>query len=223
MYFTTEDNFRKTRDIGGGPKQWPYTFDGDPSWKPVVVKTVRVAQPMSVIASLTGGPTQARACVASLDGTVHVYQVGGLASAAGVNPRDISQLGTIQVGKNPICLTYQKGKPYAFIAVCRGDRGIVWFHVDGKNPGVDRALRDSRLIDPVYAEVADTHGLSAGIITVADFKGGQILNYRYTVLHFATQGGAKYGLGKDGSDKFECGGVMKFPGNPFSLSAANVN
>lgn len=28
---------------------------------------------------------------------------------------------------------------------------------------------------------------------------------------------------KDGTDEFECGGLMKFPGWPFCISATNVN
>ena len=38
MFFTTEENFQKTRDHGPAPKQWPYSFEVDPIWKPVVVK-----------------------------------------------------------------------------------------------------------------------------------------------------------------------------------------
>jgi len=223
MYFTSEENFQKTRDLGDAPKQWPYTFDVDPSWKPFVVKTIDVPQPTAVIATMTGGANKARACIASLDGTINVFQVGGLASEAVANPAEIMPVGKLTVGRNPVQLTYQKGKPYMFIAVCRGDRGIVWFNCSDNDAGVVRTLRDSRLIDPVYAEVADTHGVNAGVITVADFKGKKILNYRYTPLHFATQGGAKYGMGKDGTDDFECGGVMEFQGFPFGVSASNVN
>ena len=58
---------------------------------------------------------------------------------------------------------------------------------------------------------------------VADLKGRKILNYRYSVLVFATQGGAKFGMGADGKDEFECGGILEFPGSPFCISAANVN
>ena len=40
---------------------------------------------------------------------------------------------------------------------------------------------------------------------------------------FATQGGAKFALGPDGKAESECGGILKLPGSPLSISAANVN
>ena len=61
------------------------------------------------------------------------------------------------------------------------------------------------------------------LITVADFKGRKILNYRFSRVNFATQGGAKFGMGPEGTDEFECGGIMEFPGQPFCISATNAN
>ncbi len=75
MYLTDEGSYRKTRDSGPDSRQWPYTFDVDPAWKPPVVKVVEVARPTAVLASLRGG-TKARAFIASLDGRVGVYQRG---------------------------------------------------------------------------------------------------------------------------------------------------
>ena len=92
-----------------------------------------------------------------------------------------------------------------------------------KQPRVIRRLRDTRLQDPVFLEVSDTHGIETSLLTVADFAGRKIINYRYSPVIFATQGGAKFGMGSDGKDEFECGGVMELPGSPFSLSATNVN
>lgn len=86
-----------------------------------------------------------------------------------------------------------------------------------------RRLRDARLLDPVFVEVPDTHGIETSLLTVADFKGRQIINYRYSPVVFATQGGAKFGMGPEGKDEFEFGGVLAFPGAPFCLSATNVN
>jgi len=72
-------------------------------------------------------------------------------------------------------------------------------------------------------ESADTHGIEMPLITEADFKGRKIINYRYGVLVFATQGGARFGMGPEGRDKFECGGVLEVPGSPLCISATNVN
>jgi len=222
MYFTTEENYRKTRDSGPDPKQWPYAFQADPSWQPPVVKVVDVPQPTAVIAGMSGG-TKARAFIASLDGQVGIYQVGGLATEAPASPEEIARVGEVRVGRNPMCLAYQKYSRDTILAVSRGDREIAWLKYADKEAQVIRRLRDARLLDPVYAEVSDTHGIQTPLLTVADFKGRKILNYRYGQLVFATQGGAKFGMGPDGADLFECGGLLEFPGSPFCISATNVN
>ena len=86
-----------------------------------------------------------------------------------------------------------------------------------------KAYLNARLIDPVAVEVSDTHGVEGPICTVVDFKGRKIANYRYGVLKFATQGGATFGVGATGTDPFECGGTLDFPGHPFLVSGTNVN
>ncbi|MDB5330105.1 MAG: hypothetical protein JWP03_1256 [Phycisphaerales bacterium] len=222
FYFTTEENYRKTRDSGLEPAKWPYAFDVDPSWKPPVVKVIDVPQPTAVIASMSGGKN-ARALIASLDGKVGVYEVGGLATESPASAEDIRRVGEVQVGRNPVCLAYQKYASNTIMAVSRGDREIAWIKYSEKSAEVVRRLRDSRLIDPVNVESADTHGIETPLITVADFKGRKIVNYRYGTLVFATQGGAKFGMGPEGKDEFECGGIMEFPGSPLCVSASNVN
>jgi len=222
MYFTTEENFQKTRAAGPDPKQWPYAFDVDPTWKPSVVKVVDVSEPTAVIASMSGGD-KARAAIASLDGKVGVFRVGGLATEAPAAAADIERVGEVQVGRNPTCLAYQKGASGTFLAVSRGDREIAWIKCSDQQPQVIRRLRDARMLDPVFVEVSDTHGIETPLLTVADFRGRKIINYRYGILVFATQGGARFGMGPAGKDEFECGGVLEFPGAPFCISATNVN
>jgi len=222
MYFTTQENYDKTRDQGPDPKQWPYTFDVDPALKPVVVKVVSNAVPTAVLASMAGGP-KARAFVASLDGKVTLYEVGGLATDAPASPDDIRPAGEVQVGRNPVCLAYHKGSINTAIAVSRGDREIAWIQYSDKGVEVVRRLRDARMLDPVFVEHADTHGTETAIITVADFKGRKIINYRYSDIFYATNGGARFGMGPDGKAEVECGGFLEFPGSPFALSATNVN
>ena len=113
--------------------------------------------------------------------------------------------------------TLEDGKTQVF-------RYRIYFHPgDEKDAKVIRRLRDARLADPVNVEVSDTHGIETSLLTVADFKGRKILNYRYSELVFATQGGARFGMGPGGQDKFECGGILEFPGSPFCISASNVN
>lgn len=222
MYFTSDENYKKTREAGPEPKQWPYTFEAEPAMKPTLTVVQPIPQPTAVICSTHGGKG-ARAFVATLDGKIGIFKVGGLATEEPAAPQDIACMGAVQVGKNPCTLAYQKHSGDSFIAVCRGDREIAWVKYTDKGAEVVRKLRDSRLIDPVWVEVSDTHGIETSIITVADFKGRKIINYRYSPVVFATQGGAKFGIGPDGKDEFECGGVMEFPGAPFVVSASNVN
>jgi hypothetical protein len=222
LYFTTDENFHKTRNLGPGPTQWPYTFAADAGWKPVVVKIVDVPQPTAVIASLSRGEN-ARAYIASFDGTVGAYKLGGLATKAAATPAQIERANEIRIGLNPVCFTPQKGTRDTIIAVSRGAREIVWLKDDNEGLHVIRRLRDSRLLDPVAVEMADTHGIDVSLITVADFAGRKILNYRFSPVTFLLQGGDTFGIGPNGNDEFECGGVLDFPGAPFGVSATNVN
>lgn len=221
MYYTTGENYQKTRELGDGPHQWPYTFGFDPAWAPRLVTVVEQPEPTAALATLAGG--EARTFVASRSGQVCIYRVGGLATPAAASPAEIKVVGFVQVGRNPVCLAYDKVHPQTIIAVSRGDREIAWIRYSAAGGQVIRRLRDARLLDPVFVEVADTHGIETALLTVADFNGRQILNYRYAPVVFATQGGARFGMGENGTAEFECGGLMKFPGWPFCLSATNVN
>ena len=222
MYFTTTENFKKSREMGPEPKQWPYTFEQEPTMKPVVVKVMDHPQPTAVLATMHGG-SKGRAMVASLDGKVSLYQVAGLANESPADPKDIGVLATVDVGKNPVCLAYCKGSHDTFMAISRVNREILFVKYTDKSFEVIRRFKDARLIDPVHVEQADTHGTDTHLITVADFKGRKILNYRLSPIVFATNGGAKFGCGADGKADMECGGWLEFPGSPFCISATNVN
>lgn len=219
-YFTTEENFQKTRNMGDAPNQWPYTFEFDPTWKPTVVKVLDVPQPTAAITHSYPG---SKAFIASQDGTITAFDVGGLSTTGPADPAAIKPGVSFKVGRNPVCMTLPKYTNDTFLVVSRGDREVVWIEWSEPVPKITRRLRDARLLDPVCVEVADTHGIEGPICTVVDFKGRQIANYRYGLLTFATQGGAKFGVGPSGKDEFECGGTLDFPGHPFAVSATNVN
>jgi len=220
-YLTTPENFAATKAQGEGAKQWPPTFDADPSGQPVVVKVVEIPRPTAVLASMWGG-ADARAVIASEDGALAFFSLGGLATEAPAKADEIMVVHRIQAGRNPTWLAYQKYGD-GFLVVSRGDREIAWVNNWGNQSSIVRRLHDRRLLDPVYAEVSDTHGIEGPIVTVVDFKGRKILNYRYGKLRFTTQGGAEFGVGDKGRDEFECGGWLEFPGYPFAVSATNVN
>jgi hypothetical protein len=228
MYFTSEENYRKTLDQGPEPKQWPFTFETEPRQKPVPIAVVPVKSPTAVAVSVSGG-SGAWAGIATLDGKVFFYRLGGLADDTPAAPGDIKPLAMASVGRNPTCIAYSKnvgwGTPATLnttvIVVCRGDRELCWVNVaDGT---VTRRLRDSRLTDPVWAEVADTHGTESHIVSICDFKGRKVWNYRFGPVIFHTNGGKRFDVGEDGKADFECGGSMDFPGFPFALCGTNVN
>lgn len=222
LFFTTPQNFLKTRQRGLAPSQWPYTFAFNTTWKPRVAAVIDVPEPTAALAGLGRGD-KARAFIASLDGTVGVYSVGGLATTASASASDIVRIGETRVGRNPTCLAPQKYVADTVIAVSRGDREIAWVKQDAQGTRVTKRLRDARLIDPVHVEMSDTHGIDVSLITVADFHGRKIVNYRFSPVTFSMQGGAVFGMGPNGNDEFECGGVLEFPGAPFCISATNLN
>lgn len=229
-YFTTEPRYQQTRDQGPGPKQWPFDFTVYDKAKPVVVRSVRIRSPTAVNVTVGGGD-EARACIATEDGTLQVWRVGGLASDEPASPAEIRQTGQIAIGRNPTCLAYAKNMGWdnpstmtsQLIAVCRGDSEVDWIEFSGDGGTVIRRLRDARLVDPVYAEVADNHGTESNVISIVDFKGKQVVNYRDGPVILHTNGGKRFDMGPDGKAEFECGGAMSFPGYPYALCGTNVN
>jgi hypothetical protein len=230
MYCTTAENYKKTRNSGPDPKQWPYAFDVEPRARPEVVKTVSVRAPTAVNCSLSSGDS-AHAYIACVDGKLLIYALGGLGREGPVSAGDIGPIGVVQLGRNPVCLAYNKGKGDGgsdavtsdIIAVCRADRELDWVHFNRDGGEVVKRLRDKRLVDPIWAEVADNHGTESHIISVTDFKGRKVINYSYGPVIFHSNGGKRYDMGTDGKADFECGGSMEFPGFPFAVSGTNVN
>ncbi len=220
-YLTTPENYDATRGQGVGAREWPPTFQIQPAWRPEVTKVIGIARPTAVLTAMAGG-SDARAVIASEDGALTFFSLGGLGTEKPANASEIVPVHHLQAGRNPTCLAYQKYGD-GFLVVSRGDREIEWVNNWSDHSSIVRRLRDRRLVDPVYAEVSDTHGIEGPIVTIVDFGGRKILNYRYGKLRFTTQGGAEFGVGAEGRDEFECGGWLEFPGHPFAVSATNVN
>jgi hypothetical protein len=231
MYFGAEASYKKTLDVGPGPKQWPPTFEAEPRQKPVVaaVQPTPLPAPTAVICSVGGDDPSV--LVAFQEGKLGIYKAGALAAASPAQAGEIRCTGAVAVGRNPCALAHNKnagwGAPQTldstFIVVSRGDRMIQWVRVGGGKGEVIRTLQDSRLVDPVHCEMADTHGTESHVITVCDFKGRKVVNYRFGPVIFHTNGGAKFPMGPGGKDEFECGGVMEFPGYPYRVCGTNVN
>jgi hypothetical protein len=231
MYLTSPENFAKTRKLGPGPKDWPYTFEVEPRCKPRLVQMLPLhAAPTALLASPSGGSAKARAFVATVDGKVFIYSVGNLAEEASRSSPELRCVGVVPVGRNPCSISHViwdgDYRLDEFITCCRGDRELCFVKLDASlNSGkVWRRLRDSRLQDPVDVENSITGFIPCFIVTVCDFKGRQILNYRYGPIH--TPDYQKpvftFGVGPDGKSEIECDGWVECPGYPFRLTSSNV-
>lgn len=231
-YTTTQEEFDKTKPLNANPwwaafsqedQGWPQGFTSDPSIKPVVTATINVTRPTAVLLSEHG---DAAVAIAREDGTVTLYDRGLLSVQA-----------TVNVGRNPTCLTYDKytfdaqghvlgniGIRYGgFVAVSRGENELVWVSGWDAAASVTKRASDARILDMVSAEVADTHGIQTGLVTVCDFAGKQVVNLRYTELVLATSTGEHIGMGSDGAAILEFGGALPIAGSPFGISGSNVN
>jgi hypothetical protein len=232
MYFTTRSNFLLTQNLGMQDDQWPFTFNVAPGSAPTVAKVVSMAQPPTAVRSSVV-PGANKAYVATQDGTLHLFNVGGYGTANGGSPNEIAEVGSVAVGSNPTSIAYCKNKGFdndpntgflgkQLIVCSRGERAIKWVQLNGNTATVIKTLRDTRLQDPVWVEDNDNHGTEAAIITVADYGGRQIINYRYGPVIYHTNGGARYGMGANGQSEFECGGAYPVLGRPFQVSGTNV-
>jgi hypothetical protein len=247
MYFGTPANFALTANLGQADDQWPFSFAYAPNFAPVVVKTVTLSEaPTSVKTSLQDVN---RAWIGTMDGTLHVFDVGGYGNNMPASPSAIAEVGTVPVGRNPTWIAYAKhdwANPIQkttstinseVIVVSRGDCRIDWVTLasDNNTGSITRTLQDSRLVDPISAEDNDNHGTESYVLTVADYAGKQISQYRYGPVIFWTNPGAAGNsvaaacqpptgclMGPDGKDTFEFGGAYALPGKPFRFTSANT-
>ncbi len=236
MYFGSRSNFDKTATVGQGASQWPYAFSAAASQVPTVIKTVALAnRPTAVKVNVSGGVN--RAWIATEDGTLHFYSLGDYAFGGNASPDAIRETGSVAVGKNPTHIAYWKQdatKPEqgtdaintGVIVVSRGERKIDWvnFSPDNNGGSILRTLRDSRLVDPVSAEDNDNHGTESHLLTVADYSGKQIANYRYgpVVYHTNRSGTCAPPSGCGMAGQFQFGGALALPGKAFQVTGANV-
>jgi hypothetical protein len=245
-YFTSFATFEATQsNWGPAPDQWPFTFANQPKAAPVVVSTVTLGEiPTAVYAGRSGDidPTAAiQALIATMDGALHIYEVGGLVDASAASASAIEEIGSVEVGNNPTSIairkagTAQASQPdpvsgesgniegQQVFVVARGDRAIDFVMVQGKTGTVYKKLQDATLIDPVMVDDADHESFLSYVFSVADLEGRQIVNYRYGPITFPSdQSVYPLPLGADGKPTFECGGGYSVQGTPFLVSGTNV-
>ncbi|MGJ7545097.1 hypothetical protein [Variovorax sp. LT1R16] len=226
---------------GAGANQWPYTFDAAPAQKPVLIKTEDfAAKPTAVNVRLNGA---ARAFIATQEGQLHIYDLGNyLRPASGGAASEIVRRGGVNVGRNPTHIAYVKphgnadtrtiypqGYDREVIVTSRGDRRLEWvqFAGDFNSASVRKTLTDSRLVDPIASEDAENHGTESYVVSVADFGGKKISNYRYGPVIFWTNQGSGWtcqppnGCPTQGGDA-EFGGSYALPGKPFQVGGSNI-
>ena len=224
---------------GAGASQWPYTFDAVASQKPSVIKTIDLDnRPTAVNVRPNDGPR--RAFIATQEGQLHIYDLGNYLNASGGGAAaEIVRKGGVTVGRNPTHIAYAKphdgNKVYTqgfgreVIVTSRGDRRIEWVQFAADfNSGAVRGtpLTDTRLVDPIAAEDAENHGTESYVLSVADYGGKQLSNYRYgPVVFWTNQGGGMACQPPNGcatNGTFEFGGSFALPGGPFQVSGSNI-
>lgn len=216
-YFTTDAKWQASSAKDG----WPHTFDSAPTARPTVLATLPLPGPTAVrVGNQVGAfpkglQNSINAFVADAGGAVHLYDVGGAT---------IHETARADVGANLTYLTLRQPYNRAVLAVSRGARLLAWLDVGESALTVSRTLRDSRMDDPVVADVNDR----GPVVTVGDFTGKKLLTFRVGATeNNAGKPPANFGCGSGGADAssttFEFGGALALPGSPFFLGTTNVN
>ncbi|MBS0428523.1 MAG: hypothetical protein JSR41_14705 [Proteobacteria bacterium] len=238
MYFGSDADYGVTTSVGPADSQWPRTFVAAPEQTPTVIKTVAMGNRPTAVKTYAWG-TNRRAWVATQEGLLHIFNLGDYPTAGTGSAGSIVEVGTVAVGRNPtgIALVKEKAGNALYpditrevIVTSRGDRQLQWvrFAGNGNSGSVVRTLRDSRLVDPISAEDTDNNGTESYVVSVADYGGRALRNYRYgpVIMHnypgSACGAPSGCGMGSNSADPFEYGGEFGLPGGPFQVMSANI-
>jgi hypothetical protein len=215
VYFGSKEKFNEAAN----QTKWPYTFESAPESKPIVSTTVTVNKPtVARVGNMVGGFAK------GMQKSLHAF-IGNVAGEIALYDLDTKKLLTTEkVAENITSMTSVGGPNDRVLVVGRADRSIRWVDVTETGLVVTRTLQDTRINDPVAADRSDR----ASLISVVDFKGKKLLNFRFGPTE---ENGGKppsgYGCGPAGADTkcegFEFGGELKLPGHPFHFGTTNVN
>ena len=185
--------------VGMAAGQWPQTFDAQASQKPKIIKTVALANAPTAVKAYAFDDAR-RAWIATQEGTLHTFDLGDYPTDGAANPASIREVGSVAVGRNPTGIAMVKRRINVdhiaadgyrsvlypdirreLLVTSRGDRKVDWVRFDGgfSTGRVVRTLRDSRLVDPIRAEDSDNHQAENYLLSVTDYAGKQLANYRY--------------------------------------------
>ncbi|MBU1358051.1 MAG: hypothetical protein KJ901_04750, partial [Gammaproteobacteria bacterium] len=225
-------------NLGQADGQWPYTFANKPQQTPTVISTVTLDDRPTAVRTTTYGSIH-RAWIGTEQGSIRIYGLGNAASGA-VSAADTVEKGRVTVGKNPTSLATSKIDPddpnfeplnRQVLVASRGDRKIQWvkFSADGNSGSVVKTLQDSRIVDPIAVEDADNFSNVGHVLSVVDYAGKKVSNYRYGPVFFSDRGGqwscqppggcpvqSTNGIG------IEFGGSFTTEGKPFQIRTSNV-
>jgi hypothetical protein len=251
MYLTTQEKFDATRVANQGPgdAQWPTTFAHDPAQTPLVLGTIDVPRPTAVLGRTLPTSTNVRAydeiknitysnrttIVASMDGTVRLYDVESLMDPTKTPTPPSAPVYTTQVGENPV----QIAEPIAgdakrddLFVVSRG-RGSI--HALNYRLDVLDVLKDDRLVDPVYVAIGSNgagyggsgkgYTVGARVLTVLDHDGMQVVDYGMALEPSSDATGDEEWPFLDPAQKrvrFQLGFANPLPGKPFMFSFDEV-
>ncbi|WP_234824975.1 hypothetical protein [Cupriavidus necator] len=211
-------------NTGLGDTQWPQTFATD-NYAPTVVTTMSLAaRPTAVQTSILANPGQA--WVATEDGVIHSISVAGVQSGTNLDPALIKEVTSLQVGKNPTSMVHHPNVGLGnsntqMWVVSRGEQKVQL--VDMGTMTIEKTLQDSRIVDPITVSETQQSPLLTSVITLTDYAGKQVMNYRYAPI--SLQGGntpLNIGIGQTGNDLFEFGGAYAVAGKPFNYTQSNV-
>lgn len=242
-YLSSATSFAQTvNSRGAAPHQFPQTFDVNPAIMPKVIWQAAVSQPTAVLAGNKVGrwsKDRFKGYIATRDGTIRILDTSSLMARNSWEVRgELKEIGTVKVGRNPVSMVLARhgegrlpllpvdgegSQPSrdsynnVFYVACRGDRSVeavvTW---QGKGE-VFRRIQDTRMDDPVAVSVS----IRGNIVTVADFAGKKLLNFRINTLR-DTLNDRVYPPG-DPAYSFEFGGELPLLGSPFLVNTANVN
>jgi hypothetical protein len=92
-----------------------------------------------------------------------------------------------------------------------------------------RTLQDSRIVDPIAVEDADNFASDNMVLSIADYAGKAVSNYRYGAVIFANRGTSwacqpptGCPVQPTGTMNMEFGGSHAMEGRPFHIRTANV-
>jgi len=195
---------------GDGKKEWPYTLAGEPKMTPTVGNVVPLPSSPNAASLAWDGKY---GYVATRDGMLRVLSLE--------NPAQAAEVGQIPVGANPTCVNHTRDGSQLLVT-SRGDRAVKWVQLEGSGGSVNRTLTDRRLADPVCAEdlgsmlqpgETGVQVTTAPVVSIADFGGGLVHNFRIGEAVFADGSRAEVPAGG-----FEYGGAYDPKGKPFRVS-----